>query len=108
MRRIFLKCGAKAYFLDEKIMLISAVVKIITPIRIKISSIPMPILGSLSKKSSGLKNISCSFAAARKFIKFIIIYLPYFANMLRMIPPAITEAICPETLTPIECIRRKF
>ena len=39
---------------------------------------------------------------------FVIPPIPYFAKKLRIIPPAITEAICPETLTPMECISRKF
>ena len=31
-----------------------------------------------------------------------------YKKKLRISPPAITEAICPDTFTPIECINRKF
>ena len=36
------------------------------------------------------------------------IYLPSYKKNPRIKPPAITEAIWPDTLTPIECISRKF
>ena len=38
-------------------------------------------------------------------VKFIF---PSYMKKLMIKPPAMTEAICPETLTPIECINRKF
>jgi hypothetical protein len=38
----------------------------------------------------------------------IVGLLSDYRKKLRMIPPAITDAICPDTLTPMECISRKF
>ena len=64
----------------------------IIPIIIKTPSIPMPIYLSEWMKFEGLNSIPS---------------LLYMKNP-RTNAPAITEAICPETLTPIECIRRKF
>ena len=68
--------------------------KIITAITIKMLSIPVPIYFKLAIKFIGLK--------------FIFSHLVYFKKKLSIKPPAITEAICPDTFTPIECIRRKF
>ena len=72
----------------------SIVIIMIMPITAKIVSIPKSIYLRLKTKFIG-------------FI-FIIFLLSnfYFIKKLRIKPPAITDAICPETLTPIECIRR--
>ena len=43
----------------------------------------------------------------RYVIRFII-STSYHMKKLRIRPPAITDAIWPETLTPMECMRRKF
>lgn len=34
--------------------------------------------------------------------------LPSYKKNPKINPPAITDAICPDTLTPIECINKKF
>ena len=55
-------------------------------------SMPMPIYFRLLIKLIGLNSMA------------ILLY----AKNPRTSAPAITDAICPDTLTPIECIRRKF
>ena len=76
----------------------------ITAITIKIASIPFHIYCREKTKRSRLKFskifILVSFHQPAK--------APNPAAKLRIRPPAITDAICPETFTPIECIRRKF
>lgn len=60
----------------------------------KMPNIPFPIIGRVCKKAS----------------IFIVTILPVFHQPISAIinPPAITEAICPETFAPAACIRRKF
>ena len=43
-----------------------------------------------------------------KFIGSNILITSLYIKNPRTSAPAITDAICPDTLTPIACIRRKF
>lgn len=47
----------------------------------------------------------CRFATKLAGVKFIV---TSYMKKLMIRPPAITLAIWPETLTPIECINKKF
>ena len=60
---------------------------------IKTPIMPMPIYFKFTIKLPGLNSI---------------FYTSLYLKNPRTREPAITEAICPDTLTPIECIRRKF
>lgn len=69
--------------------------KMMTAVTMKTPASPLPITGRTFKNASTL----------------IFITDPPYTNAetrLIMIPPAMTEAICPDTLTPMECIKRKF
>ena len=76
--------------------------RISTPITIKMQSIPFHIYWSEKRKRSKFNSII--FLLSNGYA----INAPNPVAKLRIRPPAITEAICPETLTPIDCIRRKF
>jgi hypothetical protein len=67
-----------------------------TPITTKMHNIPCHIYVREEKKR--LKSIFSKIPMAK----------PPYPKKLRIKPPAMTEAICPETLTPMECMRRKF
>ncbi len=72
-------------------MALSAIVhKRIIPITKNIPTIPFRRMGRLDKKAGKL-----------------IIITPH-PTRLSSTPAAITEAICPETLTPIVCMSKKF
>ena len=68
--------------------------RIITAVTANMPSIPRPIRGSEFRRFSMLIFIVC-------------LRSPY-ASIERRSPPAMTDAICPETLTPTACIKRKF
>lgn len=65
------------------------IVNIIAAVTINIHAMPFAIIGKVSRNNS----------------TFIFITYP---KKLNISPPAITEAICPETFTPTECISKKF
>lgn len=69
--------------------------KMMTAVTMKTPASPLPITGRTFKNASTL---------------IFITEPPYISAEMRlmMIPPAMTEAICPDTLTPMECIKRKF
>ena len=80
-------------------LLSNQIVQMITIVTAKMPSMPFPIMGSVCLRDS-------------KFIVFSV--LPpsglssnYFTSV-RINPPAMTEAICPDTFTPMECINKKF
>lgn len=87
----------------EKILFKIDVTNIITPITIKILIIPTKRYCKLETKASGWKSIS-----PPKNLVNNIFFTPYYKKNPKIIPPAITDAICPETFTPIECISKKF
>lgn len=60
-----------------------------TAVTIKINSIPFAMIGRVVKNNS-------------RFIFFT------YPKKLSISPPAMTEAICPETFAPTACISRKF
>ena len=82
-------------------------VRIITMVTAKMPSIPFPIMGSVSFKDSGLNFMLYSVLPRGAAYHQKVAYDRYFTSV-RIKPPAITDAICPETFTPMECISRKF
>ena len=77
----------------------------ITPITIKMPIIPKSISGSVVFQDWAL--MAMVTTASREANKVCISYPPYDTRV-RIRPPAITEAIWPETLTLMEYINRKF
>jgi len=66
----------------------------ITAVTANIPSIPLPMIGRELMRFSILK------------LRFI--FVSFYPTIASMSPPAITDAICPDTFTPTACIRRKF
>ena len=83
--------GMKTHSLSVNTLFNTIVDKAMMPKAKKSPSSPFKIKIRFAKKFIGVKFIS-----------------PSYMKKLMIRPPAMTEAICPDTLTPIECISRKF
>lgn len=106
---------SELYSLFSVALLSSEVMIIITNVTIKIPSIPKPIVGKDSKKLETSKTdasfpniLSTPFPIVINIFIIVFSYTIRWLSRLKISPPAITEAICPETFTPIACISRKF
>ena len=82
------------FFMDRRMLLTT----IIMPKMMKTPRKPFSIIGTESRNCP--TSIFISIPS--------LIYATSGITIFRTIPPAITDAICPDTLTPIECISRKF